>query len=312
MRGDFLKKRTGVNGIQNSSSELAAVVKSYPMAYLPKIQVVKRSRKIAERRRRGKNRPCCGCTGRYNLRPWTSVITAAATATIYGEDDSDNAEDNVVRLPLQDNNPPPPTKEPLINLPPVTKYFIALLVAIHGALQLFSEEQRDWIYSHFGFVAGAYTGHAPFTVYAIAAPLTYMLLHGSWMHVGMNSVMLAAFGAGLERMMGGRKMLILFVLCGLAAIAVQFVAYPSSTDPVIGASGGITGLFAALLLVMQQMNGSQSRYGIWPLVLVWIAAEVGFGLTGAGPGGGNVAWVAHIGGFLAGLGLLRPVLRLPL
>ena len=229
----------------------------------------------------------------------------------HGGDDSDNDEANVIRLPLQDNNPPPPApgREPLINLPPVTKYFIFLLIAIHGALQLFTEDQRDWIYSHFGFVAGAYTGHAPFTAAAIVAPLTYMLLHGSWMHVLMNSVMLAAFGAGLERMMGGRKMLILFVLCGLAAIAVQFITHPTSTDPVIGASGGITGFFAALLVVMQQMNGSPGRYGIWPLVIVWIAAEATFGVTGAGPGGGNVAWIAHIGGFLAGLFLLKPILR---
>jgi membrane associated rhomboid family serine protease len=229
----------------------------------------------------------------------------------HGGDDSGNDEPNVIRLPLQDNNPPPPpsAREPLINLPPVTKYFIFLLIAIHGALQLFTEEQRGWIYSHFGFVAGAYTGHAPFTATAIIAPLTYMLLHGSWMHVGMNCVMLAAFGAGLERMMGGRKLLILFVLCGLAAIAVQFIAYPASTDPVIGASGGITGFFAALLVVMQQMNGNRGRYGLWPLIIVWIAVEATFGLTGAGPGGGNVAWIAHIGGFLAGLFLVKPVLR---
>jgi membrane associated rhomboid family serine protease len=231
-----------------------------------------------------------------------------------GHDPEDEPEDddNIIRLPLQDNRPPP-RREPMFNLPPATKYLILLLVAVHVALQILSSAKQDWIIMHFGFVAGIYTRHAPFTWMAIAAPLTYMLLHGSWLHIGANSFMLAAFGAGIERLMGSVKMLILFVLCGLAAIAVQFAVAPFITDPVIGASGGISGLFAAVLLMMQKGGYVQpGRYGIWPLIIVFIVMQAGFGSSGVGPGGGNIAWVAHIGGFLAGLALLKPVLRLHL
>src|SRR5262249_9016220 len=101
-----------------------------------------------------------------------------------GHDPDEEAEDDdkVIRLPLQDNRPPP-RHEPMFNLPPATKYLISLLLIIHVAIQFLSLVRQDWIYTHFGFVAGAYTGHAPFTWMAIAAPLTYMLLHGSWLHV---------------------------------------------------------------------------------------------------------------------------------
>ncbi len=229
-----------------------------------------------------------------------------------GHDPDEEAEDddNIIRLPLQDNRPPP-RREPMFNLPPATKHLILVLLVIHVAIQFVSPATQDWVYTHFGFVAGSYTGRAPFTWMAAAAPLTYMLLHGSWLHVGMNSFMLAAFGAGVERLMGGLKMLILFVLCGLAAVAVQFAFAPFITDPVIGASGGISGLFAAVLLMMQKGSYVQpGRYGIWPLVIIFIIMQAGFGSSGIGPGGGNIAWVAHIGGFLAGLVLLKPVLRL--
>jgi membrane associated rhomboid family serine protease len=208
----------------------------------------------------------------------------------------------------QDNRPP--QREKLFNLPTVTKYFILLLAVIHIGLQIAGPLQKEWVYEHFGFVPGAYTGHVPFTAYALISPFTYMLLHGSWLHLIMNSLMLAAFGAGIERMMGGRKMLILFMLCGLAAIAVQFVINPSSTDTVIGASGGLSGFFAVILVTLQQMNGREERYGLLPFVIFWILVQAGFGSTGIGTGGANVAWIAHIGGFLAGFVLLKPVLRL--
>jgi membrane associated rhomboid family serine protease len=229
-----------------------------------------------------------------------------------GHDRNEELEDDdkIIRLPLQDNRPPP-HREPMFNLPPATKYLILALLVIHVAMQFTSPAEQDWIYTHFGFVAGSYTGHAPFSWMNVAAPLTYMLLHGNWLHVGMNSFMLAAFGAGVERLMGATKMLILFVFCGLAAVAVQFAYAPTLADPVIGASGGISGLFAAVLLMMQKGSYVQpGRYGIWPLVIIFIVMQAGFGSSGIGPGGGNIAWVAHIGGFLAGLVLLKPVIRL--
>jgi len=136
-----------------------------------------------------------------------------------------------------------------------------------------------------------------------------MFLHGSWTHLLLNTVMTTAFGAGVERLMGARRMIIFFVLCSLTAALIHFAVSPSSPNPVIGASGGLSGLFAAVLVMMQKMGmGGAGRYGIWPFVILWVGVSIMFGMMGA-PGGGSVAWVAHIGGFLAGFIFLKPVMR---
>lgn len=210
-----------------------------------------------------------------------------------------------------DNSPPPPPHEPMINLPPVTKYAVAFLVLVHLGLAFGVDDvTRYWVFEHFGFVAGGYTGAAPLPWWSLVlGPLTYMALHGSWMHLGMNGAMMVAFGAGCERWMGGRRLFVLFVLCGLVSALVQFAYAPQSTDPVIGASGGLSGMFAAVLVMLQQRGlGGRGRYGIWPFVFLWIGISVLFGTMGA-PDGSVVAWPAHIGGFLAGFIFIGPVMR---
>ncbi len=201
--------------------------------------------------------------------------------------------------------------EPAINLPPVTKYFALLIFLIHAGVQVFLDSpQQYWLFSHFGFVPGAYTGNAPFGLYSFLSPLTYMFLHGNWSHIIMNGVMMAAFGTGVERMIGGRKMLIFFTLCSLSAIFIHFLFSPYSNDPVVGASGGLSGLFAAVIIMLQKMGTTGTgRYGIWPLVILWVIISALFGMMG-GPGGGTIAWAAHIGGFLAGFPLLKFVMRM--
>ncbi|MBI4030385.1 MAG: rhomboid family intramembrane serine protease [Proteobacteria bacterium] len=238
-----------------------------------------------------------------------------------GHETSDNEaeEGNVVRLPSlaerdrlrreeEKRNRPP--REPMVNLPPATKFMAASFLFIHAFMRIaLTPPQQYWIYSHFGFVPGFYTGQEPFTATAIIAPLTYMFLHGNWTHVIMNSVMMAAFGAGAERWMGARRMIVFFVLCSLSAAFIHFALNPFSSDPVIGASGGLSGLFAAIIVMMQRMGaGSGSRYGIWPFIILWIVVSVMFGMMGA-PGGSAVAWAAHIGGFLAGFVFLKPVMK---
>lgn len=208
----------------------------------------------------------------------------------------------------QDNKPPP-----AINLPPVTKFSILALAVIHVIFHYaFSPPDQFTIMENFGFIPAYYTGAAPFRWAALPGPFTYVFLHGGWTHLAMNSVMLAAFGAGVERWMGGKKMILFFVLCALAAAMAHLLVNPSSSDPVIGASGGLSGLFAAVLVMLQQSGmGGNSKYGIWPFVFLWVAISAIFGLIGA-PGGGAVAWAAHIGGFLAGFIFLKPVMRMKL
>lgn len=202
--------------------------------------------------------------------------------------------------------------EPMINLPPFTKILILILFGIHIPMELFlNPEKQYWVIEHFGFIPAYYTGAIAFEWWAIIGPFTFAFLHGGWVHLLINTVMLAAFGAGLERWMGWKRMAILMLSCSLASALVQLAFSVGSDNPVIGASGAISGMFAAAMIMLQQQRGSpfSGRYGLWPFILIWIGISVMFGMMG-GPGGESIAWAAHIGGFLAGFALIKPVLRL--
>lgn len=202
-------------------------------------------------------------------------------------------------------------KAPLLNIPPVTKYMLVAFLLVHVITNGLLDDRTQYeIFRSFGFVPGYYTGALPFGWEALIGPLTFTFLHGSWTHILLNGFMMMAFGTGVERWMGGKRLFVFFMLCNLCAALAQFVFDPFSPAPVIGASGGLSGLFAAVLLMMQKEQGlgAGNRHGILPFILLWIAISVIFGLIG-GPGQSSIAWAAHIGGFLAGFVLFKPVMR---
>lgn len=217
-----------------------------------------------------------------------------------------------VRVTLDQRNTPRTAAEPAINLPGFTKFLLLALLGIHViASFVLTPEQHYWLMDHFGFVPADFSGARPFQWTALFSPFTYALLHGGWTHVLMNTVMLMAFGAGLERWIGWKRMALFMLGCSLASIAVQFAVDIHSGHPVIGASGAISGMFGAVIVMIQQQRNSPfgGRFGLMPFVAVWIIVAIGFGMMG-GPGGEMIAWPAHIGGFLAGLALIKPVMRL--
>lgn len=220
-------------------------------------------------------------------------------------DDSLGNDDNVIplKVPRTKNKEPKPPSEPLLNLPPCTQYILGIIVLIHLVVTFaLDDDLRHWVLIHLGFIPGRFTGEALFEPLALITPLTHMLLHGSWLHIAMNSVMLLAFGSGVERWLGPRKMLILFLLSGLFGLCAHFALNHGSIYPVIGASGGISGLFAAALIMINRMQGGMNK--IWPFVLLWIGISVVFGFVGSSDGG-EIAWAAHVGGFLGGLAVMR-------
>lgn len=239
-------------------------------------------------------------------------------------DHKDGDNDNVIRIPslaerdkmrreaeeqarreYRAANP----SEPMINLPPVTKIMLLVLLIPHLIMEFaLPYSQEFWVTSHFGFIPAAYT--VTFTGWpAIVGPFTYMFLHASWLHIGMNAAMLVAFGAGLERWMGGKRMFIFFYICSLAAAIFHFMIAPTSPHTMIGASGGISGMFAAVMIMLQsQGRMPMGKYGIWPFAAFWVLISFIFGLTGA-PDGSNIAWAAHVGGFLFGLLFIKPFLK---
>jgi len=144
--------------------------------------------------------------------------------------------------------------------------------------------------------------------------LTYMFVHGSWLHIIGNMWTLWIFGDNVEDRMGSFRFLVFYILCGLAAAVTQLFTHSQSTIPTIGASGAIAGVLAAYLLLYP-------RAGIivmvplffWPFFFelpaviymgVWFFTQVFSGMLVLGTASeGGVAWWAHIGGFVAGLAL---------
>lgn len=225
---------------------------------------------------------------------------------------------NVVRLPTREEREAALQQKkilrsanantpPLFNIPPATKAVLGILLLVHAVLALIlNPEQQYWVFAHLGFVPAVYSGGEPFTLYALAGLVTYTFIHANWIHLGMNGAMLLAMGSGVERWMGGGRMVIFFVLCSLASALAHFLLNPESASPVIGASGGISGLFAAVLVMMNRTREAAGlgHTHLLPVILLWVVVSAVFGMMG-GPDGSPVAWAAHIGGFLSGFLFLK-------
>jgi membrane associated rhomboid family serine protease len=160
---------------------------------------------------------------------------------------------------------------------------------------------------------------------------TSMFLHGSPLHVGGNMLYLWIFGDNVEDTLGHGRFLVFYLLSGVAAAVAQTITSPTSTVPMIGASGAVSGVLGAYLLLFPYATiltlmifGFFVRSVHIPAVIVlgfWIVLQlingwltVSASAMGRGESGG-VAWFAHIGGFLAGMLLLllfrpRPSRRL--
>ncbi len=198
---------------------------------------------------------------------------------------------------------------PMFNIPPVTKILLALMVIIHASLYLLDKfaipDLMNIVTVYGGFIPASWMGAAPFLWSTILTPFTYTFLHGSWLHVLVNTVMFLTGGAALERWTGAKRMCLIFFISSLAAAFSHFLLAPSSMMPVVGASGGISGLFGALLAKIQTTQGRRTgKWGMWPIILVWVGISAIFGFMGS-PDGLPVAWIAHIGGFLCGIVMVK-------
>ena len=148
----------------------------------------------------------------------------------------------------------------------------------------------------------------------VLTPLTSAFLHGGWLHLIFNMVMLLFIGRQLEAPLGAKAIAALLVVGAYAGAFAQFLADPQSPVPMIGASGAISALLAVFALIFSRTKTSAIGpipahwvRALW-LAAAWIALQLALGFAGGG-GFGAVAIWAHVGGFLAGLILARPLLR---
>jgi membrane associated rhomboid family serine protease len=144
--------------------------------------------------------------------------------------------------------------------------------------------------------------------------LTSMFLHGGWGHLGGNMLFLWIFGDNIEHRIGHLRFLLFYLICGLAAGLAHIVFNSGSLVPTVGASGAISGVLGGYLLLFPRNRVYVMTYGgvaTVPAMLMlglWILLQFinGFGSVADTPETGGVAYLAHIGGFIAGL-VLAPV-----
>ena len=246
--------------------------------------------------------------------------------------------------------PPTRRREPAVNLPPLLLGSVVALLAVHAARAILSPVTDLELLLALAFVPASWSvalGFAdPGEILRAAAgadaeeeiramrialaryltadatfrpwtALSYAALHGSWLHVGLNSVWLAAFGAPVVRRAGTGRALVLFAAAALGGAAAQWLSGPLSVQPMIGASAIVSGVMAAAATFIFAGSAGSERGG-WAFLRnrnalgflgLWLAINLVFGVV-AEPLGiteGAIAWQAHIGGLAVGL-LLFPLL----
>jgi membrane associated rhomboid family serine protease len=229
--------------------------------------------------------------------------------------------DNQTAEPRTAYEPPArPPRTPVFNLPPALTATIALLALIYAVQALLlSDDAVDWLLFNFGFIPGRYSvplaEQGPQLYWT---PVTYSLLHGSVEHIVFNCLWLMAFGAPVVRRIGAFRYVIFWILSAVASAILHAVLNWGNMTLLIGASGVVSGLMGAAcrfafpgdqrpmqpahlnarLSIVQSM---QSRT-VLIFMLLWLVgnALIAVGIPLIGDGSQEIAWDAHIGGFVFG------------
>jgi membrane associated rhomboid family serine protease len=202
-----------------------------------------------------------------------------------------------------------------------TIYILAACVAVWGWQVNLTPEQAEAAFYSFGLVPAFLFGYrAPSPELAVIPAeltiITSMFVHGGWLHIIGNMVYLWVFGGSLEEACGHVRFVIFYLLCGVGAAIGQALVDPAGTVPMIGASGAISGLLAAYLLVypfnkvtmlVMIVGFFRVRVPAMAVIGFWIAYQMYEMFAAAAapePEAGGVAWTAHVGGFATGAVLI--------
>jgi membrane associated rhomboid family serine protease len=250
-------------------------------------------------------------------------------------------------------------REPMFNVPLAIVACIGVFLATHGARSFFSAQANFELLLQFAFIPGRWTmaldpsqlaealrqaavqgpvteaaARSALARFVLSQPepglwsvLTYALLHGSWGHVLLNSLWLAAFGTPVARRCGSVRFIALGLAAAVGGAAAHWVAHPMSAAPMIGASAAVSGMMAAAARFMFapasgwhgfehfHLGPRQSLLDLLGNIRaalflgLWFLTNLLFGVAAAPLGivDASIAWEAHIGGFVIGL-LLFPLL----
>ncbi len=214
-------------------------------------------------------------------------------------------------FPIRDDNPQ-------INTPYMTYALIGLNILAWILLQGYGVGPAlDASVCEFGLIPANIFGHIPNT--AVMCPdaslgwlgvFSGMFMHGSWMHIIGNMWFLWVFGDNVEDAMGSVNFLIFYLLTGACAAIAQILADPSSTIPMVGASGAIGGVMGAYIMLYPKVKVHMllilvvifTRFKVPAVAMLgyWVLVQLIGGFNSIGAEGGGVAFWAHVGGFVAG------------
>ena len=227
-------------------------------------------------------------------------------------------------FPYRDDNP-------TLATPAVTYLLIALNVAAWVLVQgMGAEPYLSKSVCELGLIPGELLGRLP-EGYSVPmsdtmacvmddrqdwfAPLTSMFLHGGWLHLIGNMWFLWLFGNNVEDSQGHGRYLVFYVLCGLAAAAAQTLVNPNSAIPMVGASGAISGVMGAYIVLYPRVRIHMlvilgffiTRFAVPAYVMLgyWFLLQILGGLPTIADESGGVAFWAHAGGFIAGIILIQ-------
>ena len=210
----------------------------------------------------------------------------------------------------------PRSRQPFLNAPATVLWLIAAMLAAHVLRVMLPGSGPDDVIRDYALIPARYAealsqGLPPEGVLGLVIPfVTYMFLHGDFTHVGINSLWLLVFGPIVVRRLGTKRFLMFFLFCGVIAALVHVLVYWGSTAAVVGASGAVSGLMGGGMRVVYGRL-SPDPNGLAPVLsrpiigfsLVWVAVNIVTGLLRVGISDDLtlVAWVAHLGGYFAGL-----------
>ena len=221
----------------------------------------------------------------------------------------------------------PSPREPIFNVPAAVVAVLAILVLVHIARMLISPDDDVWLIWAAAFVPARYGlggDQMPGGETALfTSPFTHMFLHGDWVHLALNSAWLLVFGGAIAERAGTLRFLLFATVCGLAGALAFYAMNENLLQPVIGASGAISGLLGGTLRFLfpavdsggfRQIREAPRSVRLMSLgetltdrrvivtsavlVLINVLTIIGFG--GAQNAGG-IAWEAHLGGYAIGI-----------
>jgi len=209
-----------------------------------------------------------------------------------------------------DQPPAPQGHQPIFNAPRGTVVLCCALIGIYALGKLLGPDFGNWLLTVLAFLPGEFlnqfgpqgTGIVPL---ALTSLVTHAFLHADAMHLLVNCGFLLAFGALVERQAGMGAFLATFAAAAAAGAIAQTLAGGPHQPPMIGASGGVYGMMGLAVRILFLGNGSHRlRLGLQFVAVIMVLNVIIGLLSGSGLlFGGQVAWQAHIGGFLAGFAI---------